>query len=269
VQREGVTDPMDFNITRGVVELESVVGVKRRANDSWDFWLDPERKIGYIRLTTFAGTSARDMAKAIAQMQRDGMKGLVLDLRFNPGGVLTGARDVSNLFIEKGEIVSIRNRAGDSNTMSARPAGYLADVPLVCLINGDSASASEIVSAALQDHQRAAIMGERSYGKGSVQSVLDYDGGALKLTTASFWRPNGKNLNKTSTAGRDEDEWGVTPDPDYIIKLSRKERDDLQEHLLKIERIARRDKPAKDAKEFKDRQLDTALEYLRARVKES
>jgi C-terminal peptidase prc len=269
VQREGVTDPMEFDITRGMVELESVVGVKRKPDDSWDFWLDTERKIGYIRLTTFAGTSARDMAKIITKLHREGLKGMVLDLRFNPGGVLTGARDVANLFIEKGEIVSIRPRVGQGYTMRARSDGYIADVPLVCLINGESASASEIVSAAIQDHERGAIMGERSYGKGSVQTVHNYDGGALKLTTASFWRPNGKNLNKASTDGKDEDEWGVTPDSDYIIKLSRKERDDLQEYLLKVERIARRDKPAKETKEFKDRQLDTALEYLRSRVKES
>jgi carboxyl-terminal processing protease len=209
------------------------------------------------------------MAKVITRLHREGLKGLVLDLRFNPGGVLPGARDVANLFIEKGEIVSIRPRVGQGYTMRARSDGYIADVPLVCLINGESASASEIVSAALQDHERAAIMGERSYGKGSVQTVHNYDGGALKLTTASFWRPNGKNLNKASTDGKDADEWGVTPDSDYIIKLSRKEREDLQEHLLKLERIARRDRPAKETKEFKDRQLDTALEYLRSRVKES
>jgi C-terminal peptidase prc len=269
IQREGVEEPLDIEITRAMVELESVVGVKRKADDTWNYWLDPERKIGYIRLTTFANTSARDMTQVISRLRKDGLKGLVLDLRFNPGGVLTGARQVANLFIDKGKIVSIRNRAGQSSNLSARAEEYLTGIPLVCLINGDSASASEIVSAALQDYERAVIMGERSYGKGSVQTVHNFDGGALKLTTASFWRPNGKNLNKASTAGRDEDEWGVTPDPSYIIKLSRKERDDLQEHLFKIERIARKDKPAMENKEFKDRQLDTALEYLRTRVKES
>jgi C-terminal peptidase prc len=269
VQRDGVPEPLDFRITRAEVQLESVVGVKRNADDSWDYWLDPDKKVGYIRLTTFASNSARDMARVISRLHKDGLKALVLDLRFNPGGVLPGARDVANLFIESGDIVSIRPRVGQGYTMRARQEGYLLDVPLVCLVNGDSASASEIVSAALQDHHRAVIMGERSYGKGSVQTVHNFDGGALKLTTASFWRPSGKNLNKTSTAGRDEDEWGVTPDRDYIIKLSRKERDDLQEHLLKIERIARRDKPAKETKEFKDRQLDSALEYLRSHIKES
>jgi C-terminal peptidase prc len=269
VQREGVNDPMEFEITRSVVELESVVGVKRKPDDSWDFWLDPERKIAYIRLTTFASSSYRDLKNVLAKLQIDGMKGLVLDLRFNPGGVLTGSRDIANLFIEGGDIVSIRPRVGQGYTMRAQQRGYMVSEPMVCLINGDSASASEIVSSALQDHKRCLIMGERSYGKGSVQTVHSFDGGALKLTTASFWRPSNKNLNKASTSGHDEDEWGVTPDEGYVIKLPRKERDDLQEHLLKIERIARRDRPVKDNKEFKDRQLDTAIEYLRNRVKES
>jgi C-terminal peptidase prc len=269
VQREGVTEPLEFEITRSVVELESVVGVKRLADDSWDFWLDKEQKVGYVRLNTFASTSARDLAKAVLGLQKDGMKALVLDLRFNPGGVLTGARDVANLFVNDGEIVSIRPRVGQGYTMRARPQGFQVPEPMVCLINGDSASASEIVSAALQDHKRCIILGERSYGKGSVQTVHGFDGGALKLTTASFWRPSGKNLNKSSTAGHDEDEWGVTPDEGYVIKLPRKERDDLQEHLLKVERIARRDKPAKENKEFKDRQLDSALDYLRGKIKES
>src|SRR5262249_37330464 len=188
------------------VELESVVGVKRKADDTWDYWLDPERKVGYIRLTTFASTSARDMARAIGQLHKEGLKALVLDVRFNPGGVLNGARDVANLFVERGDIVSIRPRAGDGYPMKARPEGYLVEVPVVCLINGDSASASEIVSAALQDHQRAVIMGERSYGKGSVQTVHNYDGGALKLTTASLCRPHGQKLNKATDPRHDEDE---------------------------------------------------------------
>ena len=133
---------------------------------------------------------------------------------------------------------------------------------MVCLVNGYSASASEIVSAALQDHQRATIMGERSYGKGSVQNIQDFDGGQIKITIASFWRPSGKNLNKSSTSGKEDDTWGVTPDEGYVLKLSRKERDDLAEHLRNTEIIPRRDRPAKLKKEvkegdkFKDRQLD-------------
>jgi C-terminal peptidase prc len=265
VQREGAPKPIDFEITRGVVELETVMGVKRKADDTWDFMVDKKNKIGYIRLTDFASSSQRDMVRALRDLQKDGMKGFILDLRFDGGGVLTGAVNIANLFIEKGDIVTIKKRGEPDDVRSARRGGHLVDVPMVCLINGDSASASEIVSAALQDHKRAVIMGERSFGKGSVQTVTPYDGGALKLTTASFWRPNGKNLNKASTAGRDEDEWGVTPDKGHVVKLTRKERDDLQEHLLKTERITRREKKDPAPKtEFKDRQLESALEYLRS-----
>ena len=141
---------------------------------------------------------------------------------------------------------------------------------MVVLVNGGSASGSEIVSACLQDHKRAVIIGERSYGKGSVQNILDFEptGGQIKLTTASFWRPSGKNLNKSSTKGGDEDEWGVLPDKGFAVELTRKERDDLATSLRDAEIIPRRDLPAKEVKEkFTDRQLDKALEYLRGQIK--
>jgi C-terminal processing protease CtpA/Prc len=134
---------------------------------------------------------------------------------------------------------------------------------MACLVNGGSASGSEIVSAAVQDHHRAIIIGERSYGKGSVQNIQAFGDGELKLTIASFWRPSGKNLNKSSTGGKDEDEWGVKPDLE--IKLSRKERDDLMDHQRDIEVIQRKDKPAANpvTKDFKDRQLDEAMKYIK------
>jgi carboxyl-terminal processing protease len=139
---------------------------------------------------------------------------------------------------------------------------------MVCLVNGYSASGSEIVSAALQDHRRAVIIGERSYGKGSVQNITEFGQGEIKLTTASFWRPSGKNLNKSSTGGKDEDEWGVTPDK--VIKLTTKERDDLAEYQRNLEIIERADRRGKSEtalKNFKDRQLEASLEYLRGQIK--
>lgn len=139
------------------------------------------------------------------------------------------------------------------------------DFPMVCLVNGGSASGSEIVSACLQDHHRALVIGERSYGKGSVQNIQAFGEGELKLTIASFWRPNGKNLNKSSTKGKDEDEWGVKPDIE--IKLSRKERDDLADSQRESEVIQRKDKPAQVTnKDFKDRQLEEALKYLKGQI---
>ena len=140
--------------------------------------------------------------------------------------------------------------------------------PIACLVNGGSASGSEIVAACLQDHARAVIMGERSYGKGSVQNVVPFAGGEMKLTTASFWPPSGRNLNKASTKGRPEDVWGVKPNKGYELKLSLKETEDLEEFLHESEIILPEGTPRKHSNPaFKDRQLEMALKYLRQQVK--
>lgn len=276
IQR-GKDKPFQIEITRGRVEIESVLGAKRKANDDWDYFIDPKYKIAYVRLSSFARNSYRDMENVLAELKRQGIKGLVLDLRFNPGGLLDVAIKVSDLFIDDGVIVSIRPRGGAlrENRFSGRHSGSLLDFPMVCLINGYSASGSEIVSAALQDHNRAVVIGERSYGKGSVQNIRDFEvidpksgevkKAEIKLTTASFWRPNGKNLNKASTSGKDDEEWGVIPDK--VIKLTPKERRDLAEYQQNLEKILPAAEKSKPAKEFKDRQLDAALEYLRGQLK--
>src|SRR5262249_33978314 len=209
---EGENKPLDFTITRARIELESVFGVKRLADDTWDFWLDRDNKIGYVRLSGFSRNTASDLTRVVRGLRLQGMRGLVLDLRFNPGGLLDSARQISDLFIDEGPIVSIRRpRKGLDDRMDGRSAGSELGFPMTVLVNGYSASASEIVSACLQDHGRAVVVGERSFGKGSVQNIQDFDGGQIKITIASFWRPSGKNLNKSSTAGKDDDEWGVRP----------------------------------------------------------
>ena len=196
------------------------------------------------------------------------LNGLILDLRFNPGGLLSSAVQISDMFIDDGKIVTIKPRAGREQTERGHHEGSYLDFPMVCLVNGMSASGSEIVAACLQDHERAIVMGERSYGKGSVQNIQPFEGGELKLTTASFWRPNGKNLNKSSTSGKEEDEWGVSPNRGFILKLSERERDQLYEHQHDAEVIAHEEGSAKEKKtEFKDRQLEMALEYLRGQIK--
>lgn len=265
VQREGVEKPIEFEISRGRVEVETVLGFKRKDNDDWDFMIDPTSKIGYARVTSFSRNTARDLLKVMRELVSKGIKGFVLDLRFNPGGLLDSAVDISDLFIGDGLIVSIRPRQGREQKHTGVLDGSLLDFPMACLVNGGSASGSEIVSAAVQDHHRAIIIGERSYGKGSVQNIQAFGDGELKLTIASFWRPSGKNLNKSSTGGKDEDEWGVKPDIE--IKLSRKERDDLMDHQRDIEVIQRKDKPSPPAsKDFKDRQLDEALKYIKGLI---
>jgi C-terminal peptidase prc len=266
VLREGEEKPREFDITRSRVTVESVMGWRRHRSDEWDFLIDRENKIGYVRLTTFARNTYDDLRRAMNDLTEQGIKGFILDLRFNPGGLLQSAVDITDLFIDDGLIVSIRPRVGREDRYTGKSRGSLLDFPMVCLVNGYSASGSEIVSAALQDHNRAYVIGERSYGKGSVQNIRNFDGGEVKLTTASFWRPSGKNLNKASTSGKDEDEWGVTPDK--VLKLSHKERDDLAEFQRNAEVIARKERSARAAKpDFKDRQLEAALEYLRGQIK--
>jgi carboxyl-terminal processing protease len=155
----------------------------------------------------------------------------------------------------------------------AKGRGSYTSFPMVCLVNGYSASASEIVAACLQDHGRALIVGSRSYGKGSVQTILPFEetGGRLKITTATFWRPNNKNLNKPSTSGKDEEDWGVKPNRNYDTPLSVKELNDLQDSQRDREIINRPGRPpvVTAPASFQDRQLDMALEYLRGEIKKT
>jgi C-terminal peptidase prc len=268
VEREGEDKPLEFSLTRGTIEVESVLGYKRKSSADWDYYVDPENKIVYVRLTSFARNTARDLRDVMKGLAKDGIKGMVLDLRFNPGGYLDSAVDISDLFIDDGLIVTVRPRVGREQPFYGRHPGSLLDFPMVCMVNGGSASGSEIVSACLQDQGRALVVGERSYGKGSVQNITPFEGGELKMTIATFWRPNGKNLNKASTKGGESEDWGVRPDKGYLVELSRKEREDLAEHQRNAEIIlpAGKAPEAKD-KDYRDVQLEKALDYLRGQIK--
>jgi C-terminal peptidase prc len=294
VARKGAEKPIDFEMERQAVTTESVFGVRRKSDGKWDFWVDPAEKIAYVRLFQFQRNSTHDMVETMKALKRDGIKGLVFDLRFNPGGYLDVGRDVTDLFIDDGVIVEIRPRKGATVVMRGSKDGTYhyevpgkddfeerklpsyTEIPMVVLVNGLSASASEIVSAALQDHDRAYIMGERSYGKGSVQQIFNLEKdpknprkvmSQVKVTNATYWRPSGKNINKLSTKGRPEDEWGVIPDK--VVPLESAERFELSEHLRSAEIIRPEahlsTEPPTDT--FKDKQLDAAVEYLRGQVK--
>lgn len=222
-QRETLT------LTREIIHLETVLGDHRKPDsDSWDFMLDPQKKIGYIRLTAFSRETAGELGKALEELQKLKMRGLILDLRFNPGGLLKSATDIADLFISEGLIVSTKGRNTAPREVLAKKPGTFEGFPMAVLVNRFSASASEIVSACLQDHKRAIVVGERTWGKGSVQNVIDLEDGksALKLTTASYWRPNGHNINRAEGA-KESDEWGVMPDKGYELKLPDAELSDL------------------------------------------
>ena len=166
-----------------------------------------EGDVGYLRVTAFNEQTDIGVSREIAKMREelgDKMQGLVLDLRRNPGGLLDQAIKVSDAFLERGEIVSTRGRGDDdAQRFNAKPGDLINGLPMVVLINGGSASASEIVAGALQDHRRAVIMGTQSFGKGSVQTIMPIPGhGAMRLTTAAYFTPSGRSIQKT----------GVTPD---------------------------------------------------------
>ena len=193
------------------------------------------------------------------------MKGLVLDLRFNPGGLLSQAISIADLFIESGTIVSTEGRNSEPRTWEASEPGTFSGFPMAVIVNRFSASASEIVSACLQDHKRAAIVGERTFGKGLVQNVVDIDQGqsAIKLTTAGYLRPSGANIDRYTA--EDNQEWGVTPEKDLSIRMSRQELAEYAE--VRRERdILKAEEPAESS--FDDKQLSKALEYLKGELNE-
>ncbi len=267
VERDG--KPRDYTLNRGRVRVESVFGVTRDKNDEWQFWLDEAAGVAYIRLTSFDPNSARDIKTALLEMRKTGkLKGLVFDLRFNPGGLLDIAIEICELFLPGGKVVSVKPRVGRESVARAPGPGPFADLPVVVLINGGSASASEIVSACLQDHERATIIGERSYGKGSVQSLslLSSIGGQVKFTTARYFPPSGRNIDKLSTDGKDDEEWGVKPDAGREIKLSRGETRDLAESLRESEIIRPDGKANPNPKKFDDTQLAAAVKLLKEKL---
>ncbi|MBI2808929.1 MAG: S41 family peptidase [Planctomycetes bacterium] len=269
-EREGSPKLIEIELTRASIVTESVFGVKRNKDASWTFHLDADKKIGYVRLSHFTDTTHLELERAVDSLTRDGMKGLILDLRFNPGGKLNTALQVGGLFIKNETIVSVRRRGAPEQRFVGMRVNNDRDFPLAVLINRNSASASELVSACWQDHKRAVIIGDRSFGKGTVVTSFPFapTSGILVVTTATFWRPSGKNLEKITTAGREDETWGVVPNEGYRIKLGRHEEADLLDHLRRKEIITNPNRVAKDdTPAFRDVQLEKAVEYVRQATK--
>ncbi|TCK23743.1 S41A family C-terminal processing peptidase-3 [Ancylobacter aquaticus] len=188
IVRKGADKPIELSITRDIINIKSVRS--RVENDD----------IGYIRITSFSEQTGEGLKKAVAdltkQIGEDKLKGFIIDLRNNPGGLLDQAIDVSDTFLDRGEIVSTRGRDPEQTERRNARAGDLAKgKPIIVLVNGGSASASEIVAGALQDHKRATVLGSLSFGKGSVQTVIPVSGNAaIKLTTARYYTPSGRSI---------------------------------------------------------------------------
>jgi len=212
ILRQGQTEPLKISIVRDIIKVKAV---KHRV----------EGDVGYLKVTSFTEKTTDDLNAAIAAIQKevpdDKLKGYVLDLRLNPGGLLDQAVNVSDAFLDRGEIVSTRGReARDIARFSSQPGDITNGKPVIVLINGGSASASEIVAGALQDHRRATILGTQSFGKGSVQTIIPLgENGALRLTTALYYTPSGESIQ-----GK-----GITPD----IKVEQPLPDELKSQAIR------------------------------------
>lgn len=210
----------DYTLVRRKINVVSVKGWKQLPGGKWDFFVDPDEKIAYLRLTNFQKSTADELVLALRELAREGARGVILDLRYNPGGLLQSAVEVTDQFIGDGLIVRTKaDRAVEVTPQAvhhAKAQGSDVDLPLVVLLNEYSASASEIVGGALKDHKRALVVGTRTFGKGSVQMLylLGADNKAcLKLTTAHYYLPSGRNIHKDDL----DTEWGV--DPDVTVEM--------------------------------------------------
>lgn len=252
VIRDGVKDPKDVEITRAVVELKYVKSKM----------IDENNKIGYLRLTQFGENVYPDVAKALENLQKQGMKALVFDLRSNPGGALDQAIKISSMFLEEGRVVSVKSKDGEEQ-ISNREGKYYGDFPLVILINGGSASASEIVSGAIKDNKRGILVGEKSFGKGSVQTLVTLpDGDGIKLTIAKYYTPSGVCIHGVGIEPdvKVEEKNGYMLFDSVVTNIDEKGTKENKKELIK-EVVG--EKEANEFENHKDIQLETAVGILK------
>ena len=287
IEREGLDEPFDVAVMRDQIKMRSVNGwwkneLSDEGEPDWDWFIDESDGIGYIRLTSFNEDSFQDFLTALQEMHEERpLNGLILDLRFNPGGLLRSAVEFTNLFVESGTIVSgedrDRNKVWELNAEPGRAACM--GLPTVVLVNRGSASASEIVAGALKAHSAAVVLGERSFGKGSVQTVHDlsspFSQAAVKLTTQYYVLPPlpGESTGRLVHKKPGSDDWGVNPHisvemaPEQIMDATelRRKADFIEEWVAEGDREARPE-VAPLVREGKDPQLEMGLLLLKARV---
>lgn len=212
-------DEQEIVITRARINVQTVRGFRRDEKNHWVYMLDSVNDIGYVRITQFTSNTAPGVAEALRQLSDQDLQGLILDLRFNPGGLLESAVAVSDFFLDPEQrVVSVKGRRVPERVFKSSDKTTIRPVPIVVLANEASASASEIVTGALSDNKRAKFIGSRTFGKGSVQQVkmLESGLGALKMTHAHYYLPNGRNIHRREG----EDVWGVDPDDGFYVPMS-------------------------------------------------
>ena len=271
-------DEREVRVERRKIVTRTVRGV-RRNGEEWDHCVDDDLGIAYIRVTQFNSTTAAEikaLLEDLQQAQHFDLNSLVLDLRDNPGGSLSSAVETADLFLSSGTIVTVRGRENDRDPAReqmhhAHRAGTLPEIPMVVLVNGNSASAAEIVAGALQENQRAIVMGTRTHGKGSVQEVrpLPSGMGTLKLTTAQYMLPSGRVIQRLPESTL----WGVDPDPGFAVPITSSESRELVVARRETEKLfggpaARELCASVDwiRLEMRDEQLALAIETLRTKL---
>lgn len=251
VYREGDKEPVDHTLTREVIQIKSVRS-SMLGNG-----------VGYLKLNEFIETSLSDMQKSLKGLSDQGMTSLVLDLRNDPGGLLNAAVDVAKLFIGDNKLVVYTDgRASPRQDYRADAKAPYGDIPLAVLVNRGSASGSEIVAGAVQDHRRGILVGGETFGKGSVQSIIGLDGGsALRLTTAKYYTPSGRSIHRDEKTGKG----GITPD--VVVEVTRDTEVKLQAQAEEI--LSKGKKPESAVKQedrVRDEVLDRAVEILKAQA---
>jgi carboxyl-terminal processing protease len=230
VRRENGQDieELDLTMERRDIIVPTLKGFGRKDDQTWEYYAVQDPKIAYLRLTQFTSETYDRFHETLTALLDDGMQGLILDLRFNPGGRLEQAEYLVDLLIEEGTIVTTRGRNRPEYARRASVPGTLPYFPLIVLVNEHSASASEIVAGSLMDNRRALVIGMRTYGKGSVQEVIPLDGGGeLKLTVAYYYLPSGRLVHRT---GEDAEVWGV--DPQILVPMDQaQQRRAMQERF--------------------------------------
>lgn len=236
MRRDGEVFQLDLE--RREIRIESVKGIHRLEDDpeKWDYWLDKENRIGYIRVDNFQANTARDLFNVIRNLSSEGLGGMILDLRGNPGGLLNSAYEISSLFLEQGDnVVGTQGRdPRDKRLFSVRAGGAFPDLPLVVLVDENSASASEIVSGAIRDNERGIVMGARTFGKFSVQELKPLSRTSrsqLKMTTARYFLPSGASLHREP----DSEVWGV--EPNIGVRLTSKEKGNVYTMFREVEML--------------------------------
>ena len=227
--------------------IETVLGTSRMADGSWDFTLDSHDHLALVRIASFSRGTSAELQRILEQLVHNDVRGVVLDLRWCPGGYLDEALDAARLFLADGLVASIKGRRGDAQEYRATAAGPFVKLPLVVLVNGDTSGGAELVAAALQDHQRAKVVGHRTLGKGSVQTPLHVDitGIGFNLTAGTFHRPSGRELHRFPDS-KTTDDWGVRPDVVSRVSSDRAA-------LLKRQWLEKTLRPAQISAETSDR----------------